>query len=199
MEQHTDSPFATTHEHVKFPDGSHVIVHSSPGRVQVTGYVAGEWIEYAGTVRDATEQARLLSIGAPDALWTLPEDMAGRIATAMEGAATAAHLAADPLVPWADSPEDVDERPSDVTTHAVNLDGDGVAYIEHVEDRVELTVKMRGRLNVALTMSTSEAAEIGLALARPGGPVLDDLFRVADAMSADASTLARAWGAAQHA
>lgn len=184
MHNDTSAPL-TTHEHVKFPDGSHVIVHSSPGRVQVTGYVAGEWIEYAGTVRDATEQARLLSIGAPDALWTLPEDMAGRIATAMEGAVTAAHLAADPLVPWADSPEDV-------ATRAVNLDGDGVAYIEHVEGRVELTVKMRGRLNVALTMSTSEAAEIGLALARPGGPVLDDLFRVADAMSADASTLARA-------
>lgn len=48
MEQSTDSQFRTTHEHVKFPDGSHVIVHSSPGRVQVTGYVAGEWIEYAG-------------------------------------------------------------------------------------------------------------------------------------------------------
>lgn len=92
--------------------------------------------------------------------------------------------------PEADSPEDV-------CTRAVNLDGDGVAYVEHVEGRVELTVKMRGRLNVALTLSRAEAVEIGLALARPEGPVLDDLFRVADAMNADASTLARAWGTAQ--
>ena len=42
--------------------------------------------------------------------------------------------------------------PGDLCTRAVNLDGDGVAYVEHVEGRVELTVKMRGRLNVALTL-----------------------------------------------
>lgn len=182
-----------THEHVKFPDGSHVIVHSSPGRVQVTGYLDGEWIEYAGSARDAEEQARLLRAGAPDALWTTSTDQAARIASAIDGATSAATVDA---IPWADSPEDVDERPSAVTTHAVNLDGDGVAYIEHIENRVELTVKMRGRLNVALTMSTSEAAEIGQALARPDGPTLSDLFAVSDAMNADASTLARTWGTA---
>lgn len=88
----------------------------------------------------------------------------------------------DTSAPIADSPEGV-------RTRAVNLDGDGVAYVEHVEGRVELTVKMRGRLNVALTLSRAEAVEIGLALARPEGPVLDDLFAVADAMHLDASQM----------
>lgn len=91
----------------------------------------------------------------------------------------------------------VTDSPEDVCTRAVNLDGDGVAYVEHVEGRVELTVKMRGRLNVALTLSRAEAVEIGLALARPGGAVLDDLFTVADAMHADAAELVKHWGTAR--
>ncbi len=64
----------------------------------------------------------------------------------------------------------------DVTTRAVNLDGDGVAYIEHIEGRVELTVKMRGRLQVALILSPDEADEVGQALSRPYGPTVGDAF-----------------------
>lgn len=88
-----------------------------------------------------------------------------------------------------DSPED-----HAVATRAVNLDGDGVAYVEHIDGRVELTVKMRGRIQAALILSPGEAGQIGMALARPGGPVLDDFFAVADAMRADPATVARTWG-----
>lgn len=91
------------------------------------------------------------------------------------------------------------DSPADVTTRAVNLDGDGVAYIDHVEGRVELTVKMRGRLHVSLILSPTEAGQIGMALARPDGPVLDDFFSVADAMRTDPAELAKQWGTAQHA
>ena len=93
--------------------------------------------------------------------------------------------------PVADSPED-----HAVATRAVNLDGDGVAYVEHIDGRVELTVKMRGRIQTALILSPGEAGQIGMALARPCGPVLDDFFAVADAMRADPATVARTWGTA---
>ena len=86
--------------------------------------------------------------------------------------------------PVADSPED-----HAVATRAVNLDGDGVAYVEHIDGRVELTVKMRGRIQAALILSPAEASALGMSLARPGGPVLDDFFAVADAMHLDASQM----------
>lgn len=88
------------------------------------------------------------------------------------------------------------DSPQDVNTRAVNLDGDGVAYIDHVEGRVELTVKMRGRLHTSLILSPDEAGQLGMALARPDGPVLDDFFAVADAMRADPAVLAKQWGTA---
>src|SRR5690625_4741317 len=180
MHNDTSAPL-TTHEHVKFPDGSHVIVHSTPGGVQVTGMIGGEYIEYAGCARDAREQARLLTIGAPDALWAVPDEHAARIGAAMDGAATAADLT------------DEDE---DVHTRTVPLDG-GTAIVEHVGDRVEVTIRLGARIVAALALSRAEASALGMAVARPGGAVLDDLFAVADAMNADASTLARAWGTAQ--
>lgn len=67
---------------------------------------------------------------------------------------------------WCGDPDEtpVADSPTDVTTRAVNLDGDGVAYIEHIEGRVEMVVKMRGRLQVALILSPGEAGEIGRAL-----------------------------------
>lgn len=87
------------------------------------------------------------------------------------------HFAGIDEVPEADSPEDIDEG---ITTRPVNLDGDGVAYIEHIEGRVEMTVKMRGRLQVALILSPDEAEEVGLALARPHGPTVGDVFDMHD-------------------
>lgn len=88
-----------------------------------------------------------------------------------------AHNEAVDTTPWADSAEDIDEG---ITTRPVNLDGDGVAYIEHIEGRVEMTVKMRGRLQVALILSPDEAEEVGLALARPHGPTVGDVFDMHD-------------------
>ncbi|MGO2557237.1 hypothetical protein [Brachybacterium sp.] len=93
--------------------------------------------------------------------------------------------------PVADSPEDV-------LTRTIPLDG-GTAVVEHVGDRVEVTIRLGARIVAALALSRAEASALGMAVARPGGAVLDDLFAVADAMNADASTLARAWGTAQHA
>lgn len=99
-------PPLTTHENLRFEDGSHVIVHTSPGRVQVTGMIDGEYIEYAGTARDAQEQARLLETGAPDALWNLPAEQAHRIATAMSGAVDIAQPARRTACPsWCDDRE----------------------------------------------------------------------------------------------
>lgn len=91
--------------------------------------------------------------------------------------------------PVADSPEDVHAR-------AVPLDG-GTAVVEHVGDRVEVTIRLGARIVAALALSRAEASALGMAVARPGGAVLDDLFAVADAMHADAFTLARARGTAQ--
>ena len=95
----------------------------------------------------------------------------------------------DDTIPEADSPEDV-------TTRTVPLDG-GTAIVEHVGDRVEVTIRLGARIVAALALSRAEASALGMAVARPDGPVLDDLFAVADAMHADASTLAHAWGTAQ--
>lgn len=168
----------TTHAHVRFPNGDHVIVHTIPGSVQVTGYLNGEWIEYAGTARDAREQARLIESGAPDALWTVPAGQTRRIAAAIDGAAGAATLDA---IPEADSPDDVDERTVELS--------DGIAYVDHTEGRVEVTLRLRGRLAGSLILSPAEADALGMALARPHGPTTGDLFAVADAMHLDAAAL----------
>ena len=89
------------------------------------------------------------------------------------------------------APAPIADSPEDITTRVVNLDGDGVAYVEHIDGRVELTVKMRGRIQVALILSTAEASALGMSLARPSGPVLDDFFAVADALRMDASQMMR--------
>lgn len=94
------------------------------------------------------------------------------------------------------TPAPVADSPEDVHTRTVPLDG-GTAVVEHVGDRVEVTIRLGARIVAALALSRAEASALGMAVARPGGAVLDDLFAVADAMHADASTLARAWGTAQ--
>ena len=60
-------------------------------------------------------------------------------------------------VPVADSPEDV-------TTRTIPLDG-GTAIVEHVEDRVELTIRLGERIvcGIALTALEAAAIEIGRA------------------------------------
>ena len=176
MTHHTES--LTTHEHVRFSDGDHVIVHSSPSGVQVTGMVGGDYIEYAGSVRDAREQAHLLETGAPDALWTLPDVKAGRIATAMLGAGIEVtpdeddrplgELAADPSVPSSVILGRLSELTGIPTgdshrSERVALD-DGHADVDVIDKHVEVTVTIGGRVTVGLALSPDEATRIGKAL-----------------------------------
>lgn len=83
--------------------------------------------------------------------------------------------------PVAGSPED-----HAVATRAVNLDGDGVAYVEHIDGRVELTVKLGSRIVCGLALSPAEAEQIGTALARPDGYTLDDYLAIRDQLSVGA-------------
>ena len=163
MHNDTDSTLEgaplTTHKHVRFENGDHVIVHSCPGRVQVTGYVGGEWIEYAGTARDAREQAGLLEAGAADALWSLPTGQAARIASAMDGAAGIADGDGEG-VPWADSPKDEDDV---LKPERVALDG-GHADVEVIDQHVETTVTLDGRITLGIALAATEAARLGQAL-----------------------------------
>src|SRR5699024_9095070 len=59
-------------------------------------------------------------------------------------------------VPVADSSEDV-------LTRTVPLDG-GTAVVEHVGDRVEVTVRIGHRLTAALVLSHDEASALGAAI-----------------------------------
>lgn len=177
----------TTHEHVKFANGDHVIVHTSPGRVQVTGYVGGEWIEYAGSARDAAEQARLIETSAPDALWAMDRERARRIASAIDGAVVAATLDA---IPEADSPEDVTEDEVHEKHERVALDG-GHADVDVFTGRVEVTVRLGDRTVLGIALSHMEAANLGHAIASPHGATTGDLYRVADELGIRAGDIMR--------
>ncbi|MDN5688000.1 MAG: hypothetical protein L0G94_15180, partial [Brachybacterium sp.] len=85
-------------------------------------------------------------------------------------------------VPVADSPEDVTER-------TVTL-SQGIAHIERIADRVEVTVKLRGRLAAALILSEQEAEQIGMALARPGGWTVGDYWDIQDQLDGIATECA---------
>jgi hypothetical protein len=176
-----------THEHVKFDDGDHVIVHSTPGGVQITGYLDGEWIEYAGSARDAAEQARLIETSAPDALWAMDRERARRIASAIDGAVVAATLDA---IPEADSPEDVTEDEVHEKHERVALDG-GHADVDVFTDRIEVTIRLGGRSVLGIALSHMEAANLGRAISSPDGATTGDLFHVADTLGVNAGDIMR--------
>ena len=94
------------------------------------------------------------------------------------------------------APAPIADSPEDVLTRTIPLDG-GTAIVEHLGDRVEVTVRIGHRLTAALVLSPAEASALGTAIARPDGPTLDDLFTVADAMHADAAELVKHWGTAR--
>ena len=104
---------------------------------------------------------------------------------------SAAKIDATPL---ADSPEDVD-APHESSTR-VALDG-GHADVDVFTDRIEVTIRLGGRSVLGIALSHMEAANLGLAIARPGGPTTGDLFALADAMHADPSALVKHWGTAE--
>lgn len=108
-----------------------------------------------------------------------------------EQQAAYARLELDAATPW-DFAEEVPfaDTPEDITTRTIPLD-DGTAVIEHVGERVEMTVKLGDRLACALILSPAEAEQIGLALARPHGPTVADLHRLADSFDVNASDMIR--------
>jgi adenosine/AMP kinase len=156
--QHSPGPHdaidLTTHEHVRFPNGDHVIVHTTPGGVQVTGMLDGEWIEYVGTARDAMEQARLLRSEAPDALWSIPFEQADRIASAMFGAGGRARLALRP---------DLSPGAGEYSSERVALDG-GHVDVDVIDQHVETTVTINGRITLGIALTPAEATRLGEAL-----------------------------------
>ena len=67
----------------------------------------------------------------------------------------------DAATPWADVPEA--DGPDDVITRTIPLEG-GHAIVEHVEGRVELTIRLHDRIVCGLALSPTEAEQIGGAL-----------------------------------
>ena len=88
--------------------------------------------------------------------------------------------------------DDVPEAdgPDDVITRTIPLDG-GHAIIEHVADRVEVTIRLGDRTVVGLALSHMEAANLGRALASPEGATTGDLFHVADTLGVNAGEIMR--------
>lgn len=78
----------------------------------------------------------------------------------------------DSTTPWADTAEDV-------TTRTIPLEG-GTAIVEHVDNRAEVTIRLGDRIICAVALSTSEAQQIGMALARPGGWTVGDYWDIHD-------------------
>lgn len=76
----------------------------------------------------------------------------------------------DSTTPWADSTEDV-------TTRTIPLEG-GTAIVEHVDNRAEVTIRLGDRIICAVALSTSEAEQLGMALARPGGWTVGDYWDI---------------------
>ena len=147
MHNHTDST-PTTHEHVRFPNGDHVTISvETPGYVDVEGHLAGEDVGMSLRSDVAAEDGRLLTIGAPDALWTTDRERNRRIGDALIAAASLAQS----LVDHAD------------TSERVALDG-GHADVDLIDQHVELTVTLGARATIGLALSTGEARKIAHAL-----------------------------------
>ena len=91
-----------------------------------------------------------------------------------------------PPAPIADSPEDV-------TTRTIPLDG-GTAIVEHVENRVELTIRLGERIVCGLALTALEAAAIGRALHSPDGATTGDLLHLADTLGVNAGDIMRLSG-----
>ena len=73
------------------------------------------------------------------------------------------------------------DSPEDITTRTIPLDG-GTAIVEHVEDRVELTIRLGERIICGLALTALEAAAIGRALHSPAGATTGDLHGTAQAV-----------------
>ena len=88
------------------------------------------------------------------------------------------------------TPAPIADSPEDVTTRTIPLDG-GTAIVEHVEDRVELTIRLGERIVCGLALTALEAAAIGRALHSPDGATTGDLFHLADTLGVNAGDIMR--------
>lgn len=94
----------------------------------------------------------------------------------------------DNTIPWADSPEDVDEHHE--SSSRVPLDG-GHADVDVFTDRVEVTIRLGDRTVLGIALSHMEAANLGRAIASPDGATTGDLFNLADELGVDAADIMR--------
>ena len=80
------------------------------------------------------------------------------------------------------TPAPVADGLRDITTRTVVLDG-GKITVEHFpleSGRVEMTVRIGGVLRGSLILSEPEGEALGMALARPYGWTMDDVFKIHD-------------------
>lgn len=61
--------------------------------------------------------------------------------------------------------------------------------VDILADHVELTARINDRTIFGIALSFSEAEHLGLALARPDGPTVSDLYAIADTAGLDASDM----------
>ena len=140
--------YASTSERITFPDGDHVTISvETPGYVEVAGHLAGEDVGMSLRSDVAAEDGRLLTIGAPDALWTTDRERDRRIGDALIAAASLARTLADHA--------DTSER--------VALDG-GHADVDVIDQHVEVTITLGERATIGLALTTGEARKIAHAL-----------------------------------
>ena len=94
------------------------------------------------------------------------------------------------------TPAPIADSPEDVTTRTIPLDG-GTAIVEHVADRVELTIRLHDRIVCGLALTALEAGEIGRAMASPDGATTGDLYHLADTLGVNAGDIMRLRGGAR--
>lgn len=86
---------------------------------------------------------------------------------------------------WCGNPEEtpVADSLSDITTRVIELDG-GTVTVEHFYGadggRVEMTVHLGGVLRSSLILTADEGEALGMALARPYGLTVSDLWELQD-------------------
>lgn len=65
----------------------------------------------------------------------------------------------------------------------------GHVDVDYLAEHVEVTVRINDRTVFGIALSPVEAEQIGMALARPDGVTVTDVFHVADALNVDAADL----------
>jgi hypothetical protein len=75
-----------------------------------------------------------------------------------------------------------------MNTNRTALDN-GHIDVDTFADHVELTARINDRTVFGIALTFHEAEHLGLALARPDGPTVSDLYAIADISGLDASQM----------